>query len=210
MAKMEWKLDQSFMQPNWAAEAIGPAQLIPGGARLDVDQFAFSDSFAITLAAGAVTAGAGKTLTATAPLKEDIPAGYTLNFGDGEFFTLSTKAVKGSTTLAGTLAADVEGGESATFGGISGKKLVKAGTLVGRTYAERDAGTNFGIAEATDDEIYLLAFDTVDAMINAECELLRHNTLVRDHLLPGWAALSTDLKAKVRSLYQTVRGNTTV
>ena len=180
------------MQPNWAAEAIGPQNLIPGGARLDADQFSYSDSFVITLAAGAVVAGSSKTLTLTTGLKEDIPATYTLNFGSGEYFTLSAKAKKGATTMVGTLAADVEGGETATFGGVSGKKLVKAGTLVGRTYTERDAGTTFGVAEATDDEIYLLAFDTVDAMINPECELLRHNTLVRDHLLPNWSDLSAD------------------
>lgn len=210
MAKMEWKVDQSFMQPNWAAEAIGPQNLIPGGARLDADQFPYSDSFTVTLAAGAVTAGSNKTLNLAVALKEDIPAGYTLNFGAGEYFTLSARAKKGATTLVGTLAADLEGSETATFGGVSGKKIVKAGTLVGRTYAERDAGTNFGVAVATDDEIYLLAFDTTDAAINPECELLRHNTLVRDHLLPGWTDLSADLKAKVRSLYQTVRGNTTV
>lgn len=203
-------MDESFMQPNWAAEAIGPQNLIPGGARLDADQFNYSDSFTVTLAVGAVVAGSNKTLTLTTGLKHDIPAGYILNFGAGEFFTLSAKAKKGATTMVGTLAADLEGSETATFGGICGKKLVKAGTLVGRTYTERDAGTNFGVAEATDDEIYLLAFDTVDAMINPECDLLRHNTLVRDHLLPNWSSLSTDLKAKVRSLYQTVRGNTTV
>jgi hypothetical protein len=210
MAKMEWTTDESFMQPNWAAEAIGPAQLIPGGARLDAAQFSYSDSFTLTLAAGVVTAGASKTLTLTAGLKKSIPAGHTLNFGSSEYFTLSTKAAEGATTIVGTLAADVEGGESAVFSGVSGKKLVKAGTLVGRTYTERDAGTAFGVAEATDDEIYLLAFDTVDAMVNPECDLLRHNTLVRDHLLPGWSDLSTDLKAELRSLYQCVRGQTTV
>lgn len=208
MAKMEWKVDQSFMQPNWAAEAIGPHNLIPGGARLDASQFAYSDAETITLAAGAVTAGSNKTLTLTAALGHEIPATYTLNFGSGEYFTLSTKAEKGATSLVGTLAADVEGGESATFGGVSGIKIVKAGTLVGRTYTERDAGTGFGVAAASDDEIYLLAFDTTDAMVNPECELLRHTTLVRDHLLPDWSSLSSDLKTAVRSRYQCVRGVT--
>jgi hypothetical protein len=191
--------------PTWAGEAIAPYNLIPGGAQLDATQFPASDAFTVTVTA-AETASATATI-AVEELEGSLPAGYTLNLGSGKYATLNSKAMKGATNLDANLTGNLTGNETAVYAGISGKKLVKAGTLVGRTYAERDAGTAFGPANAaTDDEIFLLAFTVRDATECRDCELLRHQTLVRDHLLPGWSGFDATAKAKIRSLYQCVRG----
>lgn len=86
------------------------------------------------------------------------------------------------------------------------RKPIQSGTLIGRTYAERDAGTGFGPAEATDNEIYLVAFDVTDAMQNDDVELYRHNSLVKENKLPGWGALAVALQDKIRELYTTTLG----
>ncbi|MGG6295289.1 hypothetical protein ACQ4M4_12940 [Leptolyngbya sp. AN02str] len=204
MPGVTWK-SFTMQQPNWSAEQLTAERLLNAGTQLDIAQFPFSDSVVVTLAAGAVTAGSNKTLALTSPLTNDIPAGTILDFGSGEFATLSSKAVKGSSSIAGvTLAADLEGGESATYRGTSGQITVASGTLVGRTYAERESGDGFGPATHTDDEFYIVAFQVERAEIDAGVTLVRHQTLVYEDQLPGWGTASADMKAKVRSLYQTI------
>jgi len=209
MAQMQHsQLDRSMMQPNWAAEAINDGNMIPGGARIDPASFPYTDAFTVT-ATAAVTAGTGVTIPVNA-LDRQIPAGTVLNFGSGKLATLTQTAYDGSMTLRADLAVSLVGAETAAFAGISGKKIIKAGTLVGRTWAERDSGVPFSVAADADEEIYLLALDVENALETPDCDLLRHNAMVRDHLLPGWTSLSTALKAKVRSLYVCVRGPSNV
>lgn len=205
MAKLTYEvLSGSFMQPAWATEPIGPQNMIPGGAQVDPTMFSSSDAFTVTVTS-AETASPTATI-AVEPIDGSIPAGYTLNFGAGKYATLNSVAAIGTTSLDASLTSNLIGTETALFPGVSGKKFIPAGTLVGRTYAERDAGIRFGPYASGDEEVYLLAFDTPDAAINPECELLRHQTLVRDHLLPGWVNLPTDNKTIIRNLYQCVRG----
>lgn len=195
----------SFTQPAWSAEALTAEKLLNAGTQLDIAQFGFSDSQVLTLVAGAVTAGAGKTLTLTQPLTSDIPVGTILNFGSGEYFTLTSKAVKGGTTLVGDLAADLEGGETTTWKGVSGRVMVPAGTLLGRTYTERANGAGFGPAvAASDDEIFISAFQVERAEIDAGVTMVRHQTLIYENKLPGWDSFDATTKAKVRSLYQCI------
>lgn len=195
-----------YNHPSWAAEQLTPEKLLPGGARLIASVFPKVDSQTLTLAAGAVTAGSNKTLTLTAALKYPIPVGYILDFGAGEIFTLTTPAAAGATTLVGTLAADVEGGESITFAGVATTVRIESGILVGRTFAERAAGTGYGLPDTTtpDDELFLVAFEVSDASINPDVTLVRHGTLIYEDKLPGWAGLSAGAKAAIRSRYQCV------
>lgn len=208
MAKMAFEIDQTYMRPAWAAEPIGPQNMIPGGAKVVPSGFSSSDSFTVTVTA-AETASATATI-AVAELEGEIASGYTLNFGSGKYATLLAAAPKGATNLSANLAASLVGAETYLYPGISGTKFIPAGTFVSRTFTERDAGIGFHLAVATDDEFYLLAFDTPDASVNPDCELLRHETLVRDHLLPGWTGLAANIQALIRSLYQCVRGPVTV
>lgn len=207
MAQVTWS-STSYQQPAFAAEPFYPDQLIPGGARLIASAWPLSDAVTVTLAAGAVTAGSNKTLTTTTALSGNIPAGAVLDFGSGEIATLTNGATKGSTSITGvTLAADLEGGESATYQGGCGRRIVPAGTLVGRTFTERDAGTGYGPADVAtpDDQIFLTAFQVEDAGINPDVTLLRHGTLIYEDKLPGWSSLSAGAKTAIRDRYQCIK-----
>ena len=88
----------------------------------------------------------------------------------------------------------------------SGRKYAQSGSLVGRTYAERDAGRGFGpvaidgtSGDPTDDEVYLLLYDVYDVNDNPEAALYRHTSLVHENKLPA----DTDVAA-VRANYQTI------
>lgn len=207
MAQVTWT-SSAFECPAFAAEELTPDKLIPGGARINPAAFNAEDAQTLTLAAGAVTAGSNKTLTLTAAIAHDIPAGYILDFGSGEFCTLVNGASKDATTITGvTVAADLEGGESITYPGISPRKPIAAGTLIGRTYTERDAGTAYGVADVAtpDDEIFLVAFGATDAAINPDVTLLRHGTLIYENKLPNWATLTTNQKAAIRARYHCIK-----
>lgn len=87
----------------------------------------------------------------------------------------------------------------------NGRKLLPSGTLLGRTNAERDAGSPYGPAADTDDEIALLAFD-IDAAKNPECEIYRPlvGGVVKLAYLP--AAPTSAVLAKLRVAYNVVKG----
>ena len=91
--------------------------------------------------------------------------------------------------------------------GSDGRKFIAAGTPVGRTFAEATANTGFSpAADDTDDEYYLLLHDVTDALVNPDCELYRHGSLVYVNLLPGWGSLSAGHKARIRALYECTNG----
>lgn len=83
----------------------------------------------------------------------------------------------------------------------AGRKPIPSGTAVGRTFAERDAGTGYGPAGDADDEVYLVAFDVTDAVLNSDVELYRPNSVVKETYVPGFAGLSAAVKAKLRAAY---------
>ncbi|MEM9486502.1 MAG: hypothetical protein AAGA83_22735 [Cyanobacteria bacterium P01_F01_bin.116] len=190
--------------PEWMAEELTSHNLLPAGTQAEISEFSFADAQALTLV-GAATAGSGVTLTINAALKSDINKGVILDFGSGKLATLDQKAVRGTTTLTVTLAANTVDGDSYPYPGSTGRTVVPSGTLVGRTYAERDAGTGFGIADvANDDEIYLVAYQNEYVEQDAGVTLVRHNTLVYENKLPGWATMTAAQQAAIRQRYQTI------
>lgn len=91
-----------------------------------------------------------------------------------------------------------------------GRITIENGTVLGRTTAEKEAGTGFGPAVFTvtpDDEFYILARDVVDALEDPYCTLVRHNSVIAENLLPQWGTASAEEKAKIRELYETIRDN---
>lgn len=88
----------------------------------------------------------------------------------------------------------------------NGVKFVPSGTAVGRTFAERAAGTGFGPAADADDEVYLTAYDVKDAVTNPDVTLYRHGGLVKENYLPGIGSMSAAVLAKIRAAYETIRG----
>lgn len=194
----------SFTAPAWAGDTLGPAQLIPAGARVVASQFMAPDGATVTLTANAAQ---NATSIAVSALANTIPSGTLLRFGAGKYAYTTAQAAAAATSIAvEALPAALTSGDAATYSGVL-KRTIKSGTLIGRTYTERDAGTGFGPADvAGDDEIYLLAFDITDADTDPNCELLRHGALIKENLLPGWSGLGGSTKTKIRTLYETVRG----
>lgn len=190
--------------PAWASDGIGGDTLIPGGGRLDAGQFNATDAVVVTLTS---TAAADATSMAVSALSGAIPSGTILYFGESkELAMLTAAAAAGATSLTvQALPTQIESGDSATYAGAGlALKTVVSGTLIGRTYAERDAGTGFGPWSSSDDEVYLLAQDVTDVADLADCELYRHNCVVRENALPGWSTLGSTAKTKIRALYQCI------
>lgn len=204
MARIVQNANQ-LSSPVWAGDWLSREHVLPGGARLDPTQFNATDAVVVTTTAQAAAAATSITVAA---LSGAIPAGTTLYFGEtGELARLSANAAAGATSLAvDAIPAQIESGDVATYAGTTGVKAVPSGTAVGRTYTERDAGTGFGPAVNTDDEIYLLAFDVTDAALNPDCDLYRHGSVVKENFLPGWAGLASALKTAIRARYQCTLG----
>jgi hypothetical protein len=187
----------------WIGDFLGEDTIVRGGAMLDVAQFGKTD--AVTATVGVAGAAQGATSVPVAALSGPIPSGTLLDFtGSAKFARLTAAAAAGATTLTvEALPTALVSTDTATYAGVERLTTVPSGTLVGRTYTERDAKTGFGPAVNTDDEIYLLVFDVPDVATNPECALYRHGSLVKETFLPGWTTLATALKTAVRANYQT-------
>lgn len=83
----------------------------------------------------------------------------------------------------------------------AGRKNIPSGTILGRTIAERDAGTGFGPAEDTDAEIFVNYFEVTDAAANDDVEMYRPGSQIKENFLPGWAGIDPDVKVLLRARY---------
>lgn len=82
-----------------------------------------------------------------------------------------------------------------------GRKNVPSGTILGRTLAERDAGTGFGPAGIADEEIFINYFEVTDAVELDDVEMYRPGSQVKENFLPGWSGVAAGVKTLVRALY---------
>lgn len=189
----------------WAGDFFDRDHMIPGGAKVDAAQF--NDTDAVVVTVGAAGASAAATSVPVDALSGPIPSGTTLHFGTDKFATLSAAAAAGATSLD-TLAIPTAlvDNDTATYEGVGTSVTVLSGTVVGRTIAERDNGDAFGPADASDDEVYIVCFDVYDVNTNADVELYRPNSIVKENFLPGWAGLATAVKTLVRAAYICTRG----
>lgn len=184
----------------WAGDFFDRDHMIPGGAKLDPAQF--NDQDASTVVVGAAGAAGAATSVPVAALTVAIPSGTVLNFGTNKFARLTAAAAVGATTLTvAAIPTALVSGDTATYAGVGASVTVLSGTVVGRTIAERDAGTAYGPAGASDDEVYIVCFDRYDVTINADIELYRPNSIVKETFLPGFAALASGVKTKLRAAY---------
>lgn len=190
--------------PVWAADFLNREHLVPGGARLDITQFYAPDSVLVTMGASALAAATSLTVVA---LPGPLPSGTLLDFGTNKFARLTAAAATGATTLAvAAIPTALAGSETARYAGV-GQKTIPSGTLLGRTITERDAGTGFGPWATSDDEVYLLAFDVTDFSINADCELYRNFSIVKENFLPSWTtAWTSNMKTALRGAYRCTSG----
>lgn len=90
---------------------------------------------------------------------------------------------------------------------VGAPRIVKAGTLVGRTYAERDAGTGFGPYAATDNQIFLLFNDVdFDEGVQGDGLIPYRGNVIAVNFLPGWATLPQPEKDYILANYDTFLG----
>jgi hypothetical protein len=194
----------SLTSPAWAGDFLNREHLLPGGAKLLASAFLNTDAVVATV--GAAAAAQGATSIPVAALSGAIPNGTVLYFSATEYAKLTAAAAAGATSLTvEALVNALEEGDSATYSGV-GIPTVVSGTLVGRTFTERAAGTAFGPAADGDDEVYLVAFDVHDVSVNNDVDLYRHGGIVKENFLPVFSALSSTLQGKIRTAYQTTRG----
>jgi len=186
----------------WTGDILERDHMIPGGARLNTASFYRTDSVLVTAAAAAQ----GATSVTVTALSGAIPNGTVLDFGGAKFARLTAAAAQGATTLTvAALPTALAGAETARYTGV-GVTTIPSGTMLGRTLAERNASTGYGPWESGDDEVYLLAFDVTDPTVNADCELYRHNSIVKENFLPGYSSLSAGALIALRAAYTCVRG----
>lgn len=90
----------------------------------------------------------------------------------------------------------------------NGQKRVESGTLVSRSAALSASRGAFRPADITDSEFYLVAYTVLDANKNPEVALCRFGVgmAVKTKYLPGYAALSAALKAKIAEGYTAQAG----
>jgi hypothetical protein len=191
--------------PAWAGDYGNREHLVPGGAKLLAS--AFSDTDAVVVDVGAAGAAAAATSIPVNALSGPIPSGTVLNFGTNKFARLTAAAAAGATSLTvAAIPTALVDADVATYAGVGTTVLVPSGTVIGRTFAEREAGTAFGPAAAADDEIYLVWQDVTDVTLNNDVELYRHGSVVKENFVPGWSALAAGVIAKIRVLYECTTG----
>lgn len=192
--------------PKWCADFLTRERLVPFPAKLDTAQFSDGLGVRATLTAGALAAATSITVAA---LTDIIPAGAVLYFGTaGKLARVSAQAAAGAVTIAvDALPNALNSGDVAVYSKY-GRKFVPSGTLLGRTFTERDAGTGFGPAVNTDDEIFLVAFDVADANSWNDVELVRNNTVIMENYLPDWTTIAANapLLAALRARYVCGKG----
>lgn len=198
MARMEATANQRTA-PRWASDWLGDEALIPGGAK--VDPTAFLPEDAVVVVVGAAGAIATATSIPVDALSGPIPAGTILYFGGEKIAVTSAAVLAGAVTIpVNALPNALVDNDAATYRGVL-PISVPSGTLIGRTYTERDAFTPFGPAADADDEVYLLAFDITDVTKNNDADLYRPGRVVKENYLPVFSSLSATLKAKLRTTY---------
>jgi hypothetical protein len=138
-------------------------------------------------------------------LARRVPAGTTLRFGAGKFAYVSTAAEAGATSVTIEALTTALADDDAAFYSDTGQKYIPSGSIVGRTLTERNANTPFGLATDSDDEIYFIPFDVVNANVENDCELLRHGATVAENHLPqatrDLLTANAALMTKVRAAY---------
>ena len=192
--------------PQWAADGTGAEYLMRGPFKVTAAAFPTLD--AVTVKLNGAAAAAATSLTVDA-LTGAVLAGTVLLFPNANPLLPGAIAVVAADAAATDTAISVVALEKAIADNAeavvngSGKRAIRSGTVVGRTIAERDAGTGFGQPASTDDEIRIVAFDIVDADANNDCELYKPGSLVYENFLANIAfvAATSALLDKLRATY---------
>lgn len=203
MAKMNFTDYGQAASPAFMGDLNDREHILPGGAQLDATSMLSADSVTIHNTA---VAAADATSIAVSALPVAIPAGTKLTFTGGKVAYVSADAAAAATSLSVyALAAEIDDESDATYDPANANMIVPAGTLVGRTNAEKLAGAKFGAAADADDEVFIVA-EEVDLASTPDCNLVRHGSLIKFNFLPSWDGASSTVKGKMHSMYQLIKG----
>ena len=205
MARLVYSDWGETYRPRWAGDYYTRQSLLAGGSIVVAASFPILDQVIVTVTTG----GAAQNAVAVpvAALSGAIPNGTLMSFSSGEFAKLTAAAASGATSLTvEALPNALEENDTFTYTASATRRYVPAGTLVGRTFGERDSGTGFGPWAASDDEVYLVAYDLYDALLDNEVALYRNGSIVKENFLPDWANWTSGMKAALRGAYTTTIG----
>lgn len=203
MARISQTGYEDYTTPSWAGDYFDRESLLPGGVILDVAAFTAIAGVPVAASANALAAATSISVTATT---QAMPSGTILRFGSGKYAKLTAAAAVGATSLTvEALGVAITSGDTAYYNS-TGLVQVVNGTLVGRTFAERESGTAFGPAVDTDDEFFIVAHDILDLTSSPEATIYRPGRVVKENFLPQWASLTSGMKAKLRATYRTTKG----
>lgn len=168
--------------------------------------FILNDTFTVTVT-GAPVGAVAIPVNALAAL---IPPNTVLNFGlPGVQATTEAGAAAGAVSIVVLpLDREVPNGSTYLVPGSNTHKNVPSGTVIGRTFAERDAATAFGPVADGDDEVFIVAFDVVNLDRINDAAVVRANAgvVVKENFLPGFGGLTATQKGYVRAKYICVVG----
>jgi hypothetical protein len=205
MAGIRYTPTISTADIGWLGEAPNYKTLMPHGAMADPTAFDPVDK--VTLTTSGSTAASSKVINLTGKINNSvgIPSGTVLTFGAVNVTTSAWVSPEAASIPVFPTSAIIADATAYNYPGY-GARPIRSGTVVGRTYAERDTGVPFGLAVDADDEIYFVAFDVPDVLKSTEIVLVRYQVRIKENRVPGWAALSATIKTKLRTLYQMYRG----
>jgi len=191
MARIVGPTDPTLTAPPWAGDFMSPQNLVRGPLMLDASQFPTRDRVKVEV--GTAGASVDATTVPVEALSGPVPSGTALSFGGDKFALLTAAASLGDTeiTVEELVTALVDG--DAAYYEPNNDVPIESGIPVGRTLAERNAGTNFGPADQNDDEIFLVAFAIDNATLHPDFEAYKPNKdlTVKEDLLPEWG--NTDI-----------------
>ncbi len=206
MAKMQFTDFGQTTSNAFEGDLSNREHRLPGGAMLDASAFAQSNE-EVLVKVNDADVNAGETSMTVDALPGAIPSGTVLEFSDGNFAKLSANAAAGATTLTVVaLDADIADDATATYDPEPGFDLIAAGTLVGRTIAEKLAGDPMGPFDDADDEIFIVAEDVDVSDGDAGAELCRHGSLIKYNFLPSWTGSSAAAKTALHAAYDIIKG----
>lgn len=219
MAKVQSSFWRQNDHPAWAGDFLDRNHLVPAGARLNTAVgFPRSDQVVLNLDATSqpqTTVALENPAAKTGKVTGDIiiPSGARLRVGAGHYLQLTAEVAVGDTdiTVESTLL-DTTTAQDATYDGVA-LLVIPSGILIGRTYAQNQAGTPFELADDSDDIMYLIAFPIqVDLPMNfggdveQDVALYRHGSVVKTNFLPDFGGLSAAQTTFLREHYATQLG----
>lgn len=205
--------------PPWVADFPDEDDFWRAPTAIDPAQFTDQGGLLVTVGvAGAAGGATSVPVTVVSPLggyvstvlgtNPKIPAGTTIDLGGAKTMRLTADLFLGATTASvSALTTALVSGDNGRYNALN-KLYIPSGTIVGRIFAERTAGTNYGPGDVVtpDDELALTYSVVHDARKDNRVLLLRPKAAVAiyESNLPNFAALTNAQLVWLRANYHCI------